>query len=112
MVAALACGRRDDYNHFVERFRPELQSEGRALKAYFRRVHGDGADQAIDRFVTQLANFASQRSIENRPGFCAAAAAAFDDLALLMPADLPGWIAARPAAALPGIGLCAAATAP
>jgi hypothetical protein len=112
MVAALACERREAYNDFVDRFRPALQSEGQVFKAYFRRLHGGGAEPAMNRFVTQLANFASQRSIADRPGFCAAAGMAFADLAQVAPADLRAWIAARPAAPLPGIGLCAASAAP
>lgn len=112
MVAALTCQRHDSYNAFVERFRPALQREGQALKAYFRRTHGAASGREIDRFVTRLANAASQRSIADRTGFCAGTDAAFDSLSVLMPEDFPRWIATRPAPELPDIVLCATQSAP
>ncbi len=112
MVAALACRQRDSYNAFVERFRPALQREAQAFKAYFRRAHGAAAERAIDRYVTRLANNASQRSNVDRAGFCAAAAKDFEALSALDPAELPRWIAARPAPELPDVVLCVAQSAP
>jgi hypothetical protein len=110
MVAALACEQRDNYNAFVERFRPALLREAQAFKAYFRRANGGAAEPAMSRFVTRLANVASQRSLADPAAFCAAAATAFDELSALEPQDYAQWVAARPAVALPEIGLCAAST--
>lgn len=71
MIAAFSCNARADYNQFVNRYRHHLAFHGYGLRQYFRKKHGGGHLQALNRFVTRLANGASQASISDRGGFCA-----------------------------------------
>jgi len=80
MVAALSCGARADYNSFVTRYRPYLANHGYELRKYFRKLYGAGFNHAMNRYVTALANGASQVSIADRGGFCNESRAAFTDL--------------------------------
>src|SRR5690348_17504415 len=63
MVVALACNMRDQYNQFVQRFRPHLQREERALEGWFARRYGSKARQQHDDYITTLANAQSQAGI-------------------------------------------------
>ncbi|MEE8443755.1 MAG: hypothetical protein V3S44_00290 [Alphaproteobacteria bacterium] len=80
MVAALTCDARADYNRFVTRFRPHLTEQATRLRRYFRHAHGERHKQALNLYVTDLANQASTLSINDRAGFCATGRAAFDRL--------------------------------
>ncbi|MPY70931.1 MAG: hypothetical protein GEU92_12680 [Alphaproteobacteria bacterium] len=80
MVAALSCNVRDDYNTFVQRYRPHLSGHGHALRRYFQRAYGPRAQRALDRYVTELANQASQVSNADRTAFCAQTAASLNML--------------------------------
>ena len=80
MVAALTCDARADYNRFVTRFRPHLTEHGTRLRRYFRHAHGKRYKQALNSYVTDLANQASSLSIADRQGFCAASHDAFGRL--------------------------------
>jgi len=80
MVAALTCGTRDDYNSFVNQYRPQLTEHGTRLRRYFRRIHGKRHKQALNAYITDLANQASSLSIADRAGFCAASRDAFGRL--------------------------------
>lgn len=109
MVSALSCGEVKSYNRFVTEFRPELVQQGKALQAYFKREHGGRASAETDKFVTQLANLASQRSSKNKPAFCSKTRKLFGDvLALKKPAELKSFVAKQPAPILPGVKSCAA----
>jgi hypothetical protein len=80
MVAALSCGRqeyRNKYNTFVIRYRPALKRNGRILKTIFKRNYGHKSKRRLDRYVTQLANDVSVRSME-RTGFCEVAGQKFN----------------------------------
>jgi len=80
MVAALSCGARADYNSFVTRYRPYLANHGYELRKYFRKLYGAGYSNAMNSFVTALANGASQVSIADRNAFCSESRAAFGEL--------------------------------
>jgi len=81
MVAALSCGQQEAYNRFVQRHRTELSSSGRALKSYFHRRYGSSGKYKLNRFVTQLANQASERSMQQGRGrYCSFADRSFDEL--------------------------------
>ena len=109
MVSALSCGESARYNKFVTDFRPQLIHDGKALQAYFKREHGSKAAAQTDKFITQLANLASQRSSRNRPAFCAATKKLYGEvLALKQPAELKSYVAKQPAPVLPGVARCAA----
>ncbi|MDH3241749.1 MAG: hypothetical protein OEO83_13905 [Alphaproteobacteria bacterium] len=80
MVAALSCGRqeyRNKYNTFVLRYRPALKRNGRILKTIFKRNYGTQSKRRLDRYVTQLANDVSVRSME-RAEFCEVAGRKFN----------------------------------
>lgn len=80
MVAALSCSARDDYNQFVRRYTPHLANHAVSLRKWFRKLHANRHTREINRFVTQLANDASMRSIGDRPDFCAKSRIAFSSL--------------------------------
>jgi hypothetical protein len=80
MVAALSCGRqeyRNKYNTFVVRYRPALKRNGSILKTIFKRNYGQKSKRRLDRYVTQLANDVSVRSME-RAEFCQVAGQKFN----------------------------------
>jgi len=58
--------------------RPELVEKGRSLKRLFEKVYGRGAHNQLNKYVTQLANEASQRSASEGRSFCAAMATIFE----------------------------------
>lgn len=70
MVVALTCDRRDDYNLFVQRFRPDLTREERALNTWFSRAYGKRARQMHDDYITSLANSESQQGMRRGTLFC------------------------------------------
>jgi hypothetical protein len=70
MVMALRCGRHDDYNRFVLRFRGELAGAYRSIEAFFRRAHGSQAQRRLDTYITSLANQHSQDGMAVGSGFC------------------------------------------
>lgn len=86
MVAALSCGERARYNAVVHRLQDQLSQRGRDLKGLFKRVYGRDGISSLDRFVTALANDASQRSLADAGRFCTEAAAMFDRLTTIEPA--------------------------
>jgi hypothetical protein len=107
MVSALSCGESTRYNRFITDFRPELVTQGKAMQAYFKREHGSRAQAETDKFVTQLANLASQRSSKDKAAFCAGTKNLFGKvLALKKPAELKTFIAGQPAPVLPGVESC------
>lgn len=63
MVAALSCGLSNEYNGFMKLFKTDLTGNSRGIKSYFTRVHGSGAKREMNRFVTNLANVSSNRSL-------------------------------------------------
>lgn len=80
MVAAFSCNARSDYNQFVRRYRPHLAYHGRGLQSYFRKQYGGSHTKSLNRFVTRLANGASQVSIADRGLFCEQSRVAFSEL--------------------------------
>ena len=111
MVSALSCGESKSYNRFVTAFRPELQQQGKARQAYFKREHGGRAQAETDKFVTQLANLVSQRSSKNKAAFCSGSKKLFGELlALKKPAELKTFVAAQPTPVLPGVTTCSVAS--
>ena len=70
-VAALACGAPEPYAAFVDRQGDALRRHSDSLIAYFEAAHGEAAgQQAVDAFVTQLANQASARKVDWTAGYC------------------------------------------
>ena len=91
-VAALECANvegasyTNEYNSFVTRFNDRLAAEGKILRAHFQRIFGGGSVKELDIFVTKVANYASDRSMQDM-SFCANSAGVFKDaLAIETPA--------------------------
>jgi hypothetical protein len=80
MVTALSCDMRDQYNAFIQRFRPDLVREERALNAYFARAYGRRARQAHDDYITNLANVQSEAGVQRGTLFCKEHVALFDSV--------------------------------
>jgi hypothetical protein len=80
MIAALSCNARADYNRFVKRYRSHLAYHGAALRKSFRKKYGKSYRRALNKFITEMANGASQASINDRAGFCAESRAIFASL--------------------------------
>ncbi len=73
MVAALKCSHKPElsaqYNSFVRAFGKQLGENARVLQAQFKRNYPKDHQTRFDRFITQLANNASVKSL-NAPDFC------------------------------------------
>lgn len=96
MVAALNCGERERYNDFVKTFKTPLVREGKALKAYFRRRHGERATRELNAFVTQLANLASRRYNARTRTFCTQAKTQLTEAMTLKPAAFADFVDRQP----------------
>ncbi len=70
MVVALTCDQRNQYNAFVQRFRPDLTREERALDSWFSRAYGRHSRQAHDDYITSLANSESEQGLQRGTLFC------------------------------------------
>jgi hypothetical protein len=70
MVAAIACGRTDDYNQFVRRHQTDLGAAHHTVFGVFRRAHGAQAQRQYDEYITNLANAQSQEGIRQGSHFC------------------------------------------
>ena len=106
VVAALTCDSRERYNAFARRYQPELVAQGRELRHYFARTHGDSGRRYLDEFVTLLANDASLRSIEARQGYCVRTADLFDRVFATEVGELSMLAAELPLADTHGIEPC------
>jgi hypothetical protein len=96
MVTAISCQSEDKYNAFVNRYRPGLVGDEKALNEYFGRAYGRHAQQAHDDFITKLANAQSELGIKNGTEFCHFNTVMLDDvMALKSPADLASFAASR-----------------
>ncbi|MBF0247293.1 MAG: hypothetical protein HQL36_04380 [Alphaproteobacteria bacterium] len=82
MVAALTCRQKADYNAFVTRYKPQLKSFGRDLRAFYDQAFGQhSGERQMNKLVTRLANGASQRSLSVAPvDYCAETAQRFQTL--------------------------------
>jgi hypothetical protein len=83
-VAALECANvqgasyTNEYNSFIGRFNDRLAAEGKVLRAHFQRVYRGASEKELDIFVTKVANYASDRSMQDM-SFCANSASVFKD---------------------------------
>lgn len=109
MVAALTCGERKRYNTFVRKFENQLVAYGRALRQYFKRAHGSNGRYEIDRFVTRLANDASERSLATSTArFCTDAVSLFDRVLDVDSHGLRDFLDGHGSARIHGIPACTA----
>jgi len=112
MVLATGCHEDDRYNTFIRRYQGDLQSNERAIDAYFKHRYGRGGQTEHDRFVTELANAMSRQGSDLGGDFCPRNALMFNEvLALPSSSALPDYAAGKdlvPAS----VGVCAPISAP
>lgn len=86
MVAALACGKKAEYNFYVSRFTPDLRWHGKQLRSFFNRTYGAASEKKLNQFVTQMANQASRLSLSrNNAQYCNHANRVFHRVNAAMP---------------------------
>ena len=96
MVTALTCSADDKYNAFITKYRPELESQDKALNSFFTRASARRARQQHDDYVTQLANSQSRTGLEQGSLFCRYNLGTFDEvLALRSGAELTDFAAGK-----------------
>ncbi len=108
LVGAQSCRMTDRFNTFAIKFRGELTTQGRAMRAYYQKSYGTGGDAALDTFVTDLSNttfvYGSTTS-----DFCTATKSLLDSLMAARVGQLAAFSAQRPAHALPAMDSCGGA---
>jgi hypothetical protein len=87
MVAALSCSQNSRYNQFVQTFRVALVERGKVLSGLFNRTYGPDGEEHLNRFVTRLANEASQEALAAGPAYCSGALPLFEELLATSPDD-------------------------
>jgi hypothetical protein len=95
MVTAISCQSQDKYNAFVNRFRPDLLGNEKALNGYFSRSYGRRGIQERDDYITALANALSQDGLRSGTNFCQRNMAMFDEVLALNGADLPKYASSK-----------------
>ncbi len=111
MVTALTCSADERYNAFVNKFKPELTAQDRALGSYFSRVNSRNARKQQDDYVTQLANSRSQDGNSQGSRFCARALPTFDEvMALRNGTELADYAAGKSVNQPINVVACGAAT--
>ncbi len=111
MVTALTCSADERYNAFINKFKPELTAQDRALGSYFSRVNGRNARKQQDDYVTQLANSRSQDGNRQGSYFCARTLPTFDEvMALRNGTELADYAAGKSVNQPINVVACGAAT--
>ncbi|MBN8897519.1 MAG: hypothetical protein BGO51_25250 [Rhodospirillales bacterium 69-11] len=80
MVLAMGCHADDRYNAVMNRFKPDLQANEKAIDAYFKKKYGRSAQTEHDRFVTELANAISRQGTQLGSDFCPRNSAVFTEV--------------------------------
>jgi hypothetical protein len=107
MVMALSCQEHSRYNHFVTKFQTELVKHGTDLRNFFNQTYGAQGQQRLNKFVTELANLSSQRSLARTDQFCNEVRSEYDVVLALPTHQLSSYAAAHPFARTHGIPDCA-----
>ena len=73
MVAALKCddgtGMRDTYGAYVNKHNSVLSGNAQSLRSLFQKAYGGDSSRQFDRFITRLANDASNQA-QTQLGYC------------------------------------------
>jgi hypothetical protein len=70
MVAALACGKDNEYNAFVRKYQRDLHASYKGIEGHYRRAGGRAGQTQLDSYITQLANAQSQDGIRAGSHYC------------------------------------------
>lgn len=111
MVAALTCNAKPSYNSFATKFGSELVKHGRQLRNYFARTYGGRANSELNRFVTELANEASTRSVLVAGSYCTEAMQRFDEVLAIDKSQLVQYAALQINSSAHGFTSCNTRTA-
>lgn len=95
MVAALSCQARGDYNAFVRKFSEPLAANGRTLRAYFHEAFSGDGSRRLDRYITRLANEASNKRIRLGGDYCGNARASFQQVLTMDAGELETYARER-----------------
>jgi len=107
MVAALSCNQQKDYNAFMDKNQTFISSGGEKIKEYFKREYGKNAENQMNRFVTQLANRASEGSMaEDSDSYCNKTKKVFAELLKLDQKKLVRFMEKNSYASMHGINSC------
>lgn len=108
MVAALSCNQQSAYNQLMRKHTRRFTESGKLIKAYFQRNYGTGYEGRLNRFVTTLANNATQASMDyNSESYCDNMRSTFHDLISMHDYELQEKAEERQFASLHGIKGCA-----
>ncbi len=108
MVAALSCGQQSEYNAFIRKNQAMFSSDGQVVKGYFSRNYGSGGEYQLNRFVTKMANDASNSSMgQDSESYCAAMKETFGKLVSMDRSHVMDHAAGAQYASLHGIRTCA-----
>ncbi len=111
MVAALSCNQQSSYNAFISKNQSMFSADGAHVKGYFVRTYGGSAEYQLNRFVTKLANEASQISMGQESNvYCKSMQKAFTHAVSLDKAGVAKLAASSQYASLHGIRTCATGT--
>ncbi len=107
MVAALSCDQQKNYNKFMSKYQDRLIDGGDEIKSYFKRTYGFGYEQELNRFVTNLANKATERSMKkNASTYCQQMDAMFKNLLSLEEEMLADFVEEKHFANMHGVNSC------
>ncbi|MDB2414233.1 hypothetical protein N9W34_00500 [Rickettsiales bacterium] len=107
MVAALSCDQQKNYNRFMIKYKNNLITGSEDIKSYFKRKYGFSYERELNRFVTDLANKATQFSMnKNSDTYCQQVSAMFKDLIDMEENMLGGYIEKQHLASLHGVNSC------
>lgn len=96
MVQTLTCHSDTEYNQFINRFKPELNTYERTASNYFAHRYGRAGQTQYDRYLTTLANGKADVSQRDGSRFCAHNEDIFTEvLALKNGAELREYAAGR-----------------
>jgi hypothetical protein len=70
MVLAEACHEEEQYNAFIQRYKPVLLANEHAFDAYFKRTYGRSGQSEHDAYITSLANAQSDVGLKEGTDFC------------------------------------------
>jgi hypothetical protein len=96
VVLATGCHDDEQYNAFIRRYQPDLQTNERIISAYFQHRYGKAGQTEHDRFVTELANTMSRQGSDLGGDFCPRNGLIFNEvLALQSAAELADFAAGK-----------------
>ena len=114
MVQTLTCKNDTEYNAFISKFKPELNSDEKTTGNYFSRTYGRNGQRRQDEYLTLLANSRADISQKDGSRFCGHNEELFRQvLALKNGSELREFAAGRTTGQPSGMSVCeASATTP